>query len=161
MKHIEREPQEVEKMTEKPRNIEEIKQAFWLNLINFMTLFRLAETALIKPSLLKKLNSYAAWLTFWEGTFIYISSCKFSWSQIVHTMLRQKQKPPNFSIIVPDKQDYSTLEDAVKTMVVKKPHPLNLLGIFIPCANFAQLQIFDHASLDLQLRESAIQLNDA
>jgi hypothetical protein len=40
---------------------ENYKQAFWLNLINFVTLFRLAEIALTKQSVIKELSSFGMW----------------------------------------------------------------------------------------------------
>ena len=156
-KHLEAES---EKRTPKLKNSNELKQAFLLNLINFMSLFRLAETALIKPSLLKKLDSFAAWVAFWESTHIYISSCKLSLTEIVNTLLRQRQPIPNFSVVIPDKLAPSQLESEISSLVVKKPHPLNYFGIFIPCAQFQHLQIFDPATLDTQLREAVVRLND-
>lgn len=84
-----------------------------LNLVNFMTLFRLAETALIKPSLLKKLDSFAAWVAFWESTSIYISKAKFSLTFIVNTLLRQHQDIPSFSVVIPDKTAPSMIEKEI------------------------------------------------
>ena len=139
---------EKEPRTQKVKHLNELKQAFLLNLINFMTLFRLAETALIKPSLLKKLDSFAAWVAFWESTHIYISKCKYSLTDIVNTLLRQHQDIPSFSVVIPDKKAPSMIGSDIKPLIVKKPHPLNYFGIFIPCAQFQHLQIFDPATLD-------------
>lgn len=42
-------------------------------MLNFMTLFRMAEIILVKPSILKRMKSYAMWQTFWDTNMIYIS----------------------------------------------------------------------------------------
>lgn len=41
-----------------------MKQCFWLNILNFMTLFRLAEIKLIKPVVFKVLNKFPPWMSF-------------------------------------------------------------------------------------------------
>lgn len=58
------------------REIEQFKETFWINLVNFMTLFKIAEISLIKPGFLKKLNNYALWQAFWTTNYIYISECR-------------------------------------------------------------------------------------
>lgn len=55
-----------------------MKQCFWLNIINFMTLFRLAEIKLMKPSVLKQLNNFHMWCGFMQKNTIEISGVKLS-----------------------------------------------------------------------------------
>jgi hypothetical protein len=43
------------------KETETLKQAFWLNMINYLTLQKIAEIALTKPSILKRMNSDAMW----------------------------------------------------------------------------------------------------
>lgn len=38
-----------------------VKQCFWLNLLNYMTLYKLAEFKLTKPEVFKKLSDYSMW----------------------------------------------------------------------------------------------------
>ncbi len=44
--------------------IEISKQVFWLNIINYMTIVRIAEIILMKPEVLKSVNCYAMWQAF-------------------------------------------------------------------------------------------------
>jgi hypothetical protein len=73
---------------------EVLKQAFWLNLINFLTLYKLAEISLVQPGILKRMDSFAMWHTFWESTTVYISKLKVSLSTIIFSFLRQHQQLP-------------------------------------------------------------------
>lgn len=57
---------------------EHAKQAFWLNIFNYMTLFRFAEIFLIQPKLIKELTSYAMWQSFWLNNFFYIKGARIS-----------------------------------------------------------------------------------
>lgn len=50
-----------------------ILQCFWLNLLNFMILFRMAELLLCDCSSLKKLTSYSMWEALLGSSTIYIS----------------------------------------------------------------------------------------
>lgn len=50
------------------------------------------------------------WQTFWDYNYIYITLTKFSISKIIFTMLRQKQQTPEFSVIMPEKQDMGILD---------------------------------------------------
>lgn len=65
-------------MFEDPKKEQCAKQAFWLNILNYMTLFRFAEIFLIQPKLAKELTSYAMWQSFWVNNLIYIKGCKVS-----------------------------------------------------------------------------------
>lgn len=40
---------------------EAVKQCFWLNILNFMTLYKLAEIKVTTPSILKQFKSFAIW----------------------------------------------------------------------------------------------------
>ncbi len=57
---------------------EHAKQAFWLNIFNYMTLFRFAEIFLIQPKLIKELTSYAMWQSLWLNNFFYIKGARIS-----------------------------------------------------------------------------------
>jgi hypothetical protein len=47
------------------RAVEQSKETFWLNILNFMTLLKIAEICLINPALMRKMKSYAMWQTMW------------------------------------------------------------------------------------------------
>jgi len=48
-------------------------------------------------------------------------------------MLRQYQQTPEFSVIMPEKQDMGILDSDIQGLVVKDPNPLNFYGVFVPC----------------------------
>lgn len=79
------------------------------------------------------------WQTFWKYNKVKVSKIQISVSIVIFHMLRQNLSIPKFSIIMPDEQ----VDEDGKYMMVKKPHPLNFYGIFIPCTNFQHLQVFD------------------
>lgn len=128
--------------------VEVMKQAFWLNIVNFMTLFRMAELALLKPQVLKNMNGYATWQTFWDSATIKITQQPFNISKILFTMLRQLQHIPSFSVIMPEKQSLTALETDIQNLVVREPSPFNFYGVFVPCKNFQGLQVFKVETLD-------------
>ena len=68
--------------------MEVIKQVFWLNLLNFMTLYKLAEIQLSRPDALQELTSYAMWQAFFENNYIYIQDVKINQLTIYHSILR-------------------------------------------------------------------------
>ena len=70
---------------------ETTKQCFWLNILNFMTLYKLAEIKLTKPEVLKKLTDYSMWQSFMIGNEIEITGHKLSQYDIFHSILRQQQ----------------------------------------------------------------------
>ena len=53
-----------------------VKEAFWINCLNFLGLFRTMEIILVKPTLLKKLKSRIIWKAFWESAEFVISGCR-------------------------------------------------------------------------------------
>lgn len=112
--------------------IDLIKQAFWLNLVNYYTLLKMAEYALTKPGTLKKINSFAMWQTFWQYNKVKVSKIQISLYLIIFHLLRNTLSLPNFSIAMPEEQ----VDEDGKYMIVKKPDPLNFYGVFIPCTNF-------------------------
>lgn len=127
------------------------RQVFWLNIVNYMTLQRMAELALLKPQVLRSLNGYASWQTFWDTTKIHITNEEFSVSKILFSMLRQHQSLPDFSVIMPEKTPYELLPASVRDLVVTEPCPFNFYGVFVPCKNFPPLQVFEPSMLHTQL----------
>jgi glucan phosphoethanolaminetransferase (alkaline phosphatase superfamily) len=75
------------------------KQCFWLNIINFMTLFKLAEIRLINPRLLKQLDRFAIWQSLMTVSFIEISGVRLSQVMIYHQILRHANAPPSHSML--------------------------------------------------------------
>ena len=71
------------------RQIQVIKQCFWLNILNYMNLRKLCEIQLIKPRLLKKLENYTMWECFKVTNKIVINGHEISSYDIFHTMLGQ------------------------------------------------------------------------
>lgn len=67
---------------------ETVKQCFWLNILNYMTLYKLAEIKLTKPEVLKKLTEYAMWQSFMINNEITITGVKLSQYVIFHSILR-------------------------------------------------------------------------
>lgn len=59
-------------------HVEILKQAFWINLMNQMTLQKLAELMLARPALLKRMSSYAMWQTAWESSTVQLSMCELN-----------------------------------------------------------------------------------
>jgi len=75
------------------KNVEEfetIKQCFWLNILNFMTLYKLAEIKVTTPSILKQFKSFAIWQAFMSNNFIKITGVDLSQELILHAILRYK-----------------------------------------------------------------------
>lgn len=70
---------------------------FWLNLLNFMTLFRLAEVSIVKPKQIPHLNNYSVWQIFQESNSIYLHDCKLSWYLIHHSILRANLEQPTIA----------------------------------------------------------------
>lgn len=66
----------------------------WLNFINFLTLFKIAKTILLKPALLKKMTTYGIWITNLDFNFINIGGNKISAYTILKTFLRQHGNKP-------------------------------------------------------------------
>lgn len=65
------------------------KESFWLNIYNYLTLFKLAEMALLQPKLINELTSYAAWQAFFESNYFLIKGTRISQYDILHSILRQ------------------------------------------------------------------------
>lgn len=141
---------------------EVLKQAFWLNLINFLTLYKLAEISLVQPGILKRMDSFAMWHTFWETTTVYISKLKVSLSTIIFSFLRQHQQLPQFSVILPEKQQSALFDSDIRPLIVEHPEPFNFYGVFIPCPQFQHLQVFDAspAAFRQQLVSAIVRIND-
>jgi len=53
-----------------------VKEAFWLNCLNFLVLQRVVEMLLTKPSILRNLKSQILFKSFLESTEFNISGCK-------------------------------------------------------------------------------------
>lgn len=68
--------------------IEMQKEMFWVNILNFMTLLKIAEICVINPALMRRMKSYSMWQTLWQYNKIYISECKLSQYTIFNTILR-------------------------------------------------------------------------
>lgn len=69
-----------------------------------MTLLKVAEMILVKPTILRRMTSYAMWQTAWESSTIYIANCELNQYQIYSSIFRQKQSMPEFGVIMPPKQ---------------------------------------------------------
>jgi hypothetical protein len=69
---------------------EAVKQCFWLNILNFMTLYKLAEIKVTTPSILKQFKSFAIWQAFMSNNFIKITGVDLSQELILHAILRYK-----------------------------------------------------------------------
>ena len=97
------------------------------------------------------------WQTFWQYNKVKISKIQISVSMIIFHMLRNGLTTPKFSIVMPFEQ----VDADGKDMIVKKPDPLNFYGVFIPCAHFQHLQVFEPETLHEQLVQAVVRMNDA
>lgn len=59
--------------TKNEQEIETIKQCFWLNILNFMTLFKLAEIKLTTPGVIRQLKLFPIWQAFMKHNHIEIT----------------------------------------------------------------------------------------
>lgn len=110
-----------------------MKQAFWVNLINSTSLLKLAEIILVKPGLLKKINSQFLWVSLQEKTKIAISGCELNMFQVIHSILRQNQEMPDVGIVKQAKCDPQLFENGIADLVVKNPTAANYMCCFQPC----------------------------
>jgi len=124
-----------------------VKQCFWLNLLNFMTLYRLAEIKLTKPEALKVLTNYTMWQAFMKCNTICIQGVTLTQFDIYHSVLRQKQKLPQFSFFYQQRKSKNALDERISKLVVNEPMQFLACGLYLPIKKMPFLQIFKKKTL--------------
>jgi hypothetical protein len=84
------------------KNVEEfetIKQCFWLNILNFMTLFKLAEIKLTYPNPLRQLKLFPTWQAFMLYNSIDITGIRITQQQIFHKVIRHHLALPGITML--------------------------------------------------------------
>lgn len=131
---------------------ETVKQCFWLNILNFMTLFKLAEIRLTTPSILKQFKSFAIWQSFMRINCIEISGEKLSQEQILHSILRYKLAYPSITMLTSVFRSVEITNQYLRDLMVQNPNRFVAYGFFLPVRNMPMLRVFKKENLDCQLR---------
>ena len=72
-----------------------IKQAFFLNIINFLILYQLAVLMVSNPEAIEKLTNYNMWQSFLDNTTITLNGSKMEAYFLIHSILRCNMHPPS------------------------------------------------------------------
>lgn len=127
---------------------ETVKQCFWLNILNFMTLFKLAEIKLTTPSILSKFKSFAIWQSFMRNNCIEISGEKLSQEQIFHSIVRHKLDYPAITLLTSVFRQHEITNPFIKDLVVEKPNKFVAYGFFLPVRKMPMLRVFKKETFD-------------
>ena len=109
-----------------------IKQAFLLNVINFMQLYQLAVLMYSNPEAVHSLQSYNMWQSFLDNTTLHLHGSKVELYYLIYSVLRFHLPPPSDMTQFPLRHKMAAKSDNFRDLVVMKPHPLLAFGLYHP-----------------------------
>jgi hypothetical protein len=120
---------------EKGKDCELNKMAFWLNIFNFLTLFRIAEICLNKPSILKKLTQPTMWQSFQANNWFWISGARLSQYDILYSILAEPGKQMEMTQFMRPKTARADFPPSIQKLMVEQCN-LAGSGLWFPCKSF-------------------------
>ena len=81
-----------------------------------------------------------------DSTTIYISEVKITAFQVFHAILRQNAEMPLYGEFMLQKHGEEKIHAKIKNLIVQKPNPFLMFGMYMPIDNMPVLQIFTKAN---------------
>lgn len=92
--------------------IEYSKQCFYLNLFNFMILYKLTEICVLKPTKTFGMKNYNSWVAIMHNSSIILSGQTFTAYQIKHDVIKNLKRKPGSSWCVDHRYIHPLIEYA-------------------------------------------------